>query len=206
MVEIALSGALGAAILAIVLLHQQVRTNTRRITDLSAQLAAVRIRALPASRGSDDHPESPAGHDAKNHLTLLHGGSVALFCATRDAVRQGPATRIATTAIAAAAVAVVGTAYLGTLDGAPRRPQPARPSLATPLFGTGTSFYPAPVAPAGRLSPAGGVALPGADPGLQYHHAPPDTPTFVQVCLGPELELRAARECAGPGQPSHPSL
>lgn len=210
MVEAALSGALGAAILAIVLLHRQVQTINKRVTDLSAQLTAARITALTNSPNDDQADTPPDPDHKKPRLRLLQGGSVALVCTAlgggaRAAWRGGPVTALATTA----AAAVAGTVYLGVGDGGVlHQSAPQYPSLAAPPVGVSTvspRLTTAPAAPVSEPpspSPSAGSASSSTVPETSPSNTSAPTPTGSPDSHRVAEVIRSLVPDLGSGSPS----
>ncbi|MEU1180564.1 hypothetical protein ABZ464_23480 [Streptomyces sp. NPDC005820] len=115
MAEVVLAGVLGAAVLAIVLLHKNSQRQADRLAKVEAELAAEKIaritqQPLPLALPVDDGPEPVR---RKRHLALYMGGAVAAFLASlgsrlRDLVRG---RRAVAATVAASSVLVATSAF-----------------------------------------------------------------------------------------------
>lgn len=115
MEDVLLAFALGASVLAIVLLHRTQTRQSARLAKVESDLVAEKIARLAQQPTSvalpmaEELPEEPARR--KRHLALyMGGGALAAFTFTRDRLRwlwQGHRVLVVT---AAATVATVGTA------------------------------------------------------------------------------------------------
>ncbi|MGW4007870.1 hypothetical protein [Streptomyces sp. NPDC004763] len=194
MTDVLISGVLGAAVLAIVLLYRSDQRKTRQLNELRAEVTAQKIaarlqRTTPAP-AADELEEEPARR--KKHLALyIGGGAAAILAALGDRFRSvWSRHRVVTAVGAAVTVATVTTAagfYLKSADGtsdtsAVRPPMSSATGVSTqpdiavttdseslPPDADGSGFSPADVGtlaglPSPRLSDAPGTA-PVDEPG-----------------------------------------
>jgi hypothetical protein len=135
--HVLLAGVLGAAVLALVLLHKNQQRQTARLTKIEAEFAAEKIARLtqqlvpPAIPAEEEEPPEPARR--KRHLALYIGGGVAAIVSSlgarlRSMWKRSPA--LATTGtVAVVAVATTAAALClpsnGTTPDTPNAPQPA---------------------------------------------------------------------------------
>ncbi|MFJ8143285.1 hypothetical protein [Streptomyces sp. NPDC096013] len=158
MTHVLLSGVLGAAVLALVLMHKSQQKLASRLAKIEAELAAEKIARLtqqlvPPALPAEEVPAEPARR--KRHLALYIGGGVAAIVSSlgarlRSVWKRSPA--LATTGtIAVVAVASTAAALClptnGTTTDTPDAPQPAAVSdpphaevSATPDTPPGTSL------------------------------------------------------------------
>lgn len=143
MTEVVLAGVLGAAVLAIVLLHKNSQKQADRLAKVEAELVAEKIARLtqqpvaPAPPVEDEPPE-PARR--KRHLALYIGGGVAAIVTSlgnrfRSLTRQ---RRAATVTVAASSVLVATSAFAYYANaGSDARPDSTAPvpSATAPDFG-----------------------------------------------------------------------
>ncbi|MFI1702959.1 hypothetical protein [Streptomyces griseoruber] len=123
MAEMVLAGVLGAAVLAIVLLHRNSQRQADRLAKVEAELAAEKIaritqQSLPLALPVADEEPEPVRR--KRHLALYIGGSVAAFLASlgsrlRDLVGRRRAVAV-TVAASTVLVATSAFAYYKNAD------------------------------------------------------------------------------------------
>ncbi|MER7835266.1 hypothetical protein ABTY98_04985 [Streptomyces sp. NPDC096040] len=139
MQDVLLAGVLGAAVLAIVLLHRAQQKHAALITELRAEVTAQKIAALTqqpmATVPEEDEALEPVRR--KRHLALYIGSGVAaVLSSLGERLRSlWQRHRAATATGTAVVVATAGTAaalYLTSTESAPPAPGPATPPAAAP--------------------------------------------------------------------------
>lgn len=127
--DVLLAGVLGAAVLAIVLLHRAQQKQTELITQLRAEVTAQRIAAItgrPTPLAEDeDQLQEPVRR--KRHLALYIGGGVAAVLASlgrrlRSALRPSPRTAVMATATVAAVATTAAALIMSSSDSTPGPP------------------------------------------------------------------------------------
>lgn len=125
--DVVLAGILGAAALAVFLLHWAHQRSRETITQLRAKVAAQRIAAMPLGRKS-----VVAASDAPEEPVRRSGGAAALLAPFGDrAASVWRGHRTATITVAAATVAIVGALALTSGGSTPRTATAAPPATAS---------------------------------------------------------------------------
>ncbi|MGW4731752.1 hypothetical protein ACWEQC_21760 [Streptomyces shenzhenensis] len=138
---VVLSGLLGAAILAIVLLAHGWRKNRADINRLHADLTATKIAALTQLTAAPAQEDVPEPSRRKGHLTLYIGGGVAALVTwlgerLRSLGLRGSIATAGGTAVVVAAASTVAALYFTSNDAASKEPGTQLPATASNTPGT----------------------------------------------------------------------
>lgn len=164
MLVVLLSGVLGAATLAVILLSRAHRRDRARITQLSAELAVHQLKALALGASSPTAgAEQSAPVRSKRHLSLyIGGGVVAVLTSWGDRLRdiwRGHRVATTTVTVAAASVAAVGAFALTSGGDALQLAPPSSSGAADEPSETATPDVPSRSADAARRRTAAASPL-----------------------------------------------
>ncbi|MFC3346097.1 hypothetical protein ACFOOM_01295 [Streptomyces echinoruber] len=202
MTDVLIAGVLGAAVLAIVLLHRSNRKHAEMINQLRAEITAAKIAALqqrtiPAPAGDEPEPEPVR---RRRHLALYIGGGVAAVLASlgdrlRPLWQRHRAATAAGTAVAVAAASTAAALYL-TLNDHPsdaggHHPRAAAPGTPGSSSGDRGKRYAPHDEPSDGNARNGGRRDGGRAPGTERTPGPADDRPSPTGRLSPQAATRS---------------
>lgn len=197
MVDVLLAGILGAAVLAITLLHKKQQRQAKQLDQLHAEVTAQKIAALQqltptalvAPEAAPDAPPEPAHR--KRHLALYIGGGVAAVLASLGerirslTLRRPRGVTTAATAITLAAASTAAAFYVTSGSGH-NTPVPG---------GSSTPSATAPEHPNSEATSTALAASPSASPSVPPTASPrtADTPGTSPASQRPQRSFTSGR-------------